>query len=114
EGGAEVVATGRSDFPNQVNNVLAFPGVLRGAMEVRASDINDDMKVGAAKAIADLIGEEELSPEFIIPQVFDPRIAPAVAASVAEAALRTGVALKEVDPENVYKKTQKMVQEIKR
>ena len=114
EGGAEVVATGRSDFPNQVNNVLAFPGVLRGAMEVRASDINNDMKVGAAKAIADLIGEEELSPDFIIPQVFDPRVAPAVAASVAEAALRTGVAAREVEPEKVYKKTQKMVQEIKR
>lgn len=114
EGGAEVVATGRSDFPNQVNNVLAFPGVLRGAMEVRASDINNDMKVGAAKAIADLIGEEELSPEFIIPQVFDPRVAPAVAASVAEAALRTAVAAREVEPEKVYKKTQKMVQEIKR
>ncbi|RQD74575.1 MAG: NAD-dependent malic enzyme [Candidatus Syntrophonatronum acetioxidans] len=113
EGGAEVIATGRSDFPNQINNVLAFPGVLRGAMEVRANDINNEMKIGAAKAIAELIIEEELTPEFIIPQPFDTRVAPVVAASVAEAAIKTGVADREVSPEAVYEKTRKMAQKIK-
>lgn len=111
-GGAEIVATGRSDFPNQVNNVLVFPGVLRGAMEVRAHDINNEMKVGAAKAIAHLIREEELHPDFIIPQAFDSRVAPAVAASVARAALETGVASREISPEKVYQKTRAMAQKI--
>ena len=90
-GGAAVVATGRSDFPNQINNVLAFPGIFRGAFDVRASDINDAMKLAAAEALAELVGEE-LSPDYIIPAAFDPRVGKAVAAAVAEAARRTGVA----------------------
>lgn len=91
-GGARVVSTGRSDFPNQINNVLAFPGIFRGAFDVRASDINDEMKLAAAQALADLIREEELNEEYIIPKAFDPRVGKAVAAAVAEAARRTGVA----------------------
>ncbi|NMA67301.1 MAG: NAD-dependent malic enzyme [Clostridiaceae bacterium] len=91
-GGAKVVATGRSDFPNQINNVLAFPGIFRGAFDVRASDINDEMKIAAAYAIAGLIKEEELSPDYIIPKAFDPRVGKAVANDVAEAARKTGVA----------------------
>ena len=93
-GGAKVVATGRSDFPNQVNNVLAFPGIFRGAFDVRASDINDEMKIAAAEALAGLITDEELSPEYIIPAAFDPRVGKTVAAAVAEAARKTGVARK--------------------
>ena len=91
-GGAKVVSTGRSDFPNQINNVLAFPGIFRGAFDVRASDINDEMKIAASKALADLITDEELSPEYIIPKAFDKRVGPAVAKAVAEAAKATGVA----------------------
>lgn len=91
-GGAKVVSTGRSDFPNQINNVLAFPGVFRGAFDVRASDINDEMKIAASQALANLISEEELSPEYIIPKAFDKRVGPAVAKAVAEAARKTGVA----------------------
>ncbi|MEG2570090.1 MAG: malic enzyme-like NAD(P)-binding protein [Clostridia bacterium] len=90
--GAAVVGTGRSDYPNQINNVLAFPGVFRGALDVRASDINDEMKVAAAYAIANLIDESELTADYIIPAPFDDRVAPAVAAAVAEAARKTGVA----------------------
>ena len=90
--GAAVVGTGRSDFPNQINNVLAFPGIFRGAFDVRASDINDEMKIAASKALADLITDEELSPEYIIPKAFDKRVGPAVAKAVAEAAKATGVA----------------------
>lgn len=90
--GAAVAATGRSDMPNQLNNVLAFPGVFRGALDVRASDINDAMKVAAAHALADLVGEDELSAEYIIPKPFDPRVRDAVAAAVAQAARDTGVA----------------------
>ena len=90
--GAKVVGTGRSDFPNQINNVLAFPGIFRGAFDVRASDINDEMKIAASKALADLITDEELSPEYIIPKAFDKRVGPAVAKAVAEAAKATGVA----------------------
>lgn len=92
EGGAAVIATGRSDFANQINNVLAFPGIFRGALDVRASDINDDMKLAAAWAIADLIKAEELNPEYIIPSAFDDRVGPAVAAAVAAAARKSGVA----------------------
>lgn len=92
EAGAAVVGTGRSDFPNQINNVLAFPGIFRGALDVRASDINDAMKIAAAKAIAGLVSDEELSPEYIIPQPFDKRVAPAVAEAVKQAARDTGVA----------------------
>ena len=91
-GGAAVVATGRSDFPNQINNVLAFPGIFRGAFDVRASDINEEMKVAAAEAIAGLITDEELSADYIIPAAFDPRVGKSVAAAVAEAARLTGVA----------------------
>lgn len=91
-GGAKVVSTGRSDFPNQINNVLAFPGIFRGAFDVRAKEINDEMKLTASEALANLITDEELSPEYIIPKAFDKRVGPAVAKAVAEAAKRTGVA----------------------
>ncbi len=91
-GGAKVVSTGRSDFPNQINNVLAFPGVFRGTFDVRASDINEEMKMAAAQALADLITDEELNEEYIIPKAFDPRVGKAVAAAVAEAARKSGVA----------------------
>ena len=90
--GAAVVATGRSDFPNQVNNVLAVPGIFRGALDVRASDINDAMKLAAADAIASLVSDDELKPEYILPDAFDPRVGKAVAAAVAQAARDTGVA----------------------
>lgn len=90
--GAAVVGTGRSDFPNQINNVLAFPGVFRGAFDVRAKDINDEMKLAAAEALANLITDEELTEDYIIPKAFDPRVGKAVAAAVAEAARKTGVA----------------------
>ncbi len=92
EGGARIIATGRSDFPNQINNVLAFPGIFRGAFDVRASDINDEMKLAAAEALAKLIPDEELNEEHIIPEAFDPRVGPAVAKAVAEGAKRSGVA----------------------
>ena len=91
-GGARVISTGRSDFPNQINNVLAFPGIFRGTFDVRASDINEEMKMAAAHALADLISDEELSEEYIIPKAFDPRVGPAVAAAVAQAARDSGVA----------------------
>ena len=91
-GGARVVATGRSDYPNQINNVLAFPGVFRGALGVRASDINEEMKMAAAGALAGLISDEELSEDYIIPAAFDKRVGPAVAAAVAQAARESGVA----------------------
>ena len=90
--GAKVVGTGRSDFDNQINNVLAFPGIFKGTFAVRASDINDEMKIAAAKAIAGLVSDEELKPEFVIPSTFDPRVADAVADAVAQAARDTGVA----------------------
>jgi len=92
EAGAAVIGTGRSDFPNQINNVLAFPGLFRGTLDVRASDINDDMKIAAAEAIAGLVTADELTAEYIIPKAFDRRVGPAVAAAVAEAARKTGVA----------------------
>ncbi len=91
-GGAKVVATGRSDYPNQINNVLAFPGVFRGTFDVRASDINEEMKMAASQALAGLISDEELSADYIIPKAFDPRVGPAVAKAVADAARRSGVA----------------------
>lgn len=89
--GAAVVGTGRSDFPNQINNVLAFPGIFRGALDCRATDINDEMNIAAATAIAGLISDEELTPDYIIPAPFDKRVAPAVAAAVKAAAIKTGV-----------------------
>ena len=91
-GGAKVISTGRSDYPNQINNVLAFPGIFRGAFDVRASDINEEMKMAAAEALAGLVSDEELSADYIIPAAFDKRVGPAVAKAVAEAARRTGVA----------------------
>jgi malate dehydrogenase (oxaloacetate-decarboxylating) len=91
-GGAKVISTGRSDYPNQINNVLAFPGIFRGAFDVRASDINEEMKMAASMALANLVSDEELSADYIIPAAFDKRVGPAVAKAVAEAARRTGVA----------------------
>ena len=91
-GGAAVISTGRSDFPNQINNVLAFPGIFRGTFDVRASDINEEMKMAAALALANLISDEELNADYIIPKAFDPRVGPAVAKAVAEAAKKSGVA----------------------
>jgi malate dehydrogenase (oxaloacetate-decarboxylating) len=108
EAGAAVVGTGRSDFPNQVNNVLAFPGIFRGALDVRATHINEAMKIAAVKAIASLISEEELKADYVIPAPFDPRVAPEVAAAVAKAAMETGVARLKVDPEEVKNKTRKL------
>ena len=90
--GAAVVSTGRSDYPNQVNNVLCFPGIFRGALDVRASDINDEMKIAAAYAIAGLVSDEELNPDYILPAAFDPRVKDAVAKATAEAAIKSGVA----------------------
>ncbi|RFB17789.1 NAD-dependent malic enzyme [Bacillus sp. HNG] len=108
EAGAKVVGTGRSDFPNQVNNVLAFPGIFRGALDARATHINEQMKIAAVEAIASLITSEELRPEYVIPAPFDPRVAPAVAASVAKAAMETGVARITVNPEEVAEKTRRL------
>ncbi|MEH7082915.1 malic enzyme-like NAD(P)-binding protein [Neobacillus drentensis] len=106
--GAKVVGTGRSDFPNQVNNVLAFPGIFRGALDVRATHINEKMKVAAAEAIANLISPDELNADYVIPGPFDPRVAPDVAAAVAKAAMETGVARIKVDPEEVKEKTKRL------
>jgi malate dehydrogenase (oxaloacetate-decarboxylating) len=108
EAGAMVVGTGRSDFPNQVNNVLAFPGIFRGALDVRATHINEKMKVAAVEAIASLVSTEELAADYVIPGPFDPRVAPAVAAAVARAAMETGVARIKVDPEEVKAKTSRL------
>lgn len=110
EAGAKVVCTGRSDFPNQVNNVLAFPGIFRAALDVRASEINEEMKIAAARAIADLVSEDELNPEYVIPNAFDLRIAPKVALYVARAAIETGVARrKDVTPEMVENHTKELL-----
>jgi malate dehydrogenase (oxaloacetate-decarboxylating) len=94
EAGAKVVGTGRSDYPNQINNVLAFPGIFRGALDVRAIDINEEMKLAAAQALAQMVTAEELTPAYILPQAFDLRVGPRVAAAVAEAAVKSGVARK--------------------
>jgi malate dehydrogenase (oxaloacetate-decarboxylating) len=106
--GAIVVGTGRSDFPNQVNNVLAFPGIFRGALDVRATHINEKMKVAAVHAIAGLIDEDDLHADYVIPGPFDPRVAPAVAAAVAKAAMETGVARIKMDPDEIKEKTRKL------
>jgi malate dehydrogenase (oxaloacetate-decarboxylating) len=106
--GAKVVGTGRSDFPNQVNNVLAFPGIFRGALDVRATHINEKMKVAAVEAIANLITADELNADYVIPGPFDARVAPDVAAAVAKAAMETGVARIKVDPEEVKEKTKRL------
>ncbi len=102
EAGARVAASGSSNYPNQVNNLLAFPGVMRGAMEVRASDINEAMKLAAAKAIASIIKDEELRDDYIIPNPFDIRVVPAVAEAVAQAAIDSGIARKPKDPAEIY------------
>ena len=94
KGGARIIATGRSDYPNQVNNVLAFPGVFRGTFDVRASDINEEMKLAAAEALANLVSDEELNEEYILPKAFDPRVGETVAKAVAKAARDSGVARK--------------------
>ena len=103
--GARVVGTGRSDAPNQVNNVLVVPGLFRGALDVRARKINDEMKIAAARAIAGLIPDNALREDYVIPGVFDPKVAPAVAAAVAKAAIKTGVARIEADPEEIRRRT---------
>lgn len=90
--GARIVGTGRSDYPNQINNVLAFPGIFRGALDVRASDINEEMKIAAAYALAGLISDKDLKEDYILPLAFDPRVRDAVAAAVADAARKSGVA----------------------
>ena len=108
EAGAKVVGTGRSDFPNQINNVLAFPGIFRGALDTESTHINEDMKKAAVEAIANLIDEDELNPDYCIPGPFDKRVAPSVAREVAKAAMETGVARIEVDPQKVYDKTMRL------
>ena len=110
EAGARIVCTGRSDFPNQVNNLLAFPGIFRGALDVRAKEINEEMKIAAAGAIASLIPESELNETNIIASPLDPRVAPTVAAAVAKAALETGVARKtDITPEDVARHTRELL-----
>ncbi len=111
--GINIIATGRSDYPNQVNNVLAFPGIFRGALDVRSTDINDDMKIAAAYAIAELVADSELTNDYIIPRPFDLRIAPNVAKKVAEAAIRTGVARLNIDPAQVEKNAIEMIKAVK-
>ncbi|KOR13436.1 malate dehydrogenase [Staphylococcus carnosus] len=106
--GAKVVGTGRSDFPNQINNVLAFPGIFRGALDVEATHINEKMKQAAVSAIADLIQPDELSPDYCIPAPFDRRVAPSVASNVAKAAMESGVSRVEVDPDEIYNKTMRL------
>ncbi len=106
--GARIIGTGRSDYPNQVNNVLAFPGIFRGALDTRATTINEPMKVAAAYAIASLIAEEDLQPDYVVPQPFDVRVAPKVAQAVAEAALASGVARLRVDPREIAERTRQM------
>ena len=108
EAGAKVVGTGRSDYPNQINNVLAFPGIFRGALDTEATHINEEMKKAAVEAIADLIQSDELEPNYCIPGPFDKRVAPSVAREVAKAAMESGVARIEVDPQDVYDKTMKL------
>lgn len=108
EAGAKVIGTGRSDFPNQVNNVLAFPGIFRGALDVYATHINEKMKTAAVYAIAELIDEQDLTADYVIPAPFDPRVAPAVAAAVAQKAMETGVARRSVDPNEVAQRTREL------
>ncbi|AYU55464.1 NAD(P)-dependent malic enzyme [Staphylococcus debuckii] len=106
--GAKVVGTGRSDYPNQINNVLAFPGIFRGSLDVEATHINEKMKQAAVSAIADLIQPDELSPDYCIPAPFDRRVAPSVARNVARAAMESGVSRVEVDPDEIYNKTMRL------
>ncbi|WP_145468522.1 NAD(P)-dependent malic enzyme [Staphylococcus pettenkoferi] len=108
EAGAKVIGAGRSDNPNQINNVLAFPGIFRGALDVEATHINEEMKQAAVEAIANLIDSDELDPDYCIPGPFDSRVAPSVAREVARAAMDSGVARIEIDPQDVYDKTMKL------
>lgn len=110
EAGAKIVGTGRSDFPNQVNNVLAFPGIFRGALDVRAREINEEMKKAAAYALADLIGEDELEPDYVIPKPFDPRVGPHVAAAVAKAAIETNAARIKLSYDEELEKAKKIME----
>lgn len=107
--GVKIVGTGRSDFPNQVNNVKVFPGIFRGALDIRAKEINEAMKIAATYALANLITDDELTEEYVTPDAFDPRVAPAVAAAVAKAAMDTGVARIQIDPEKIRKSTMDQV-----
>lgn len=107
--GAAVIGTGRSDYPNQINNVLAFPGIFRGALDVRATNINEEMKIAAAYAIASLVTDDELSYDYVIPRPFDVRVAPSVAAAVAKAAMETGVARKKINPIEIAEALAKVV-----
>ena len=110
--GARVICTGRSDFPNQVNNLLAFPGVFRGALDVRATDINEEMKIAAAYAIASLVADDELKEDYVITTPFDKRVAPTVAAAVAKAAIESGIARnKNITPEQVAQHTRELLGE---
>lgn len=110
EAGAKVIGTGRSDMPNQVNNVSAFPGIFRGALDVRAREINEQMKIAAAYAIAGLVSDAELNADYVVPKAFDPRLAPAVAAAVAKAAMDSGVARLKLDPEEIAEKVRQLQQ----
>ena len=110
--GARIVGTGRSDYPNQINNVLAFPGIFRGALDVRAAEINMEMKLAAAQALADLVSEEELTEEYVIPKPFDGRVGPHVAAAVAEAAVKSGVARIELSYEEAYKMAEEKLEKL--
>lgn len=107
EAGAKIIGTGRSDIPNQVNNVSAFPGIFRGALDVRAKEINEEMKIAAAYAIASLVSDDELNTDYIVPKAFDPRLAPTVAEAVSKAAMDSGVARIKVDPHEVFEKVKK-------
>jgi len=113
EAGVKIMATGRSDYPNQVNNVLAFPGIFRGALDVHSTDINDEMKIAAAHAIAELVKDNELNEDYIIPKPFDLRIAPNVAKKVAEAAIRTNVARIKISPDEVERNAIEMIKAVK-
>ena len=112
EAGAKVIGTGRSDYPNQVNNVLAFPGIFRGALDVQSTHINEEMKKAAVLAIANTVAEEDLAYDYVIPDAFNPEVAPTVAEKVAEAAMNTGVSRIKVEPQYVYNKTKKLISEL--
>ena len=112
EAGAKVIGTGRSDYPNQVNNVLAFPGIFRGALDVQSTHINEEMKKAAVLAIANTVADEDLSYDYVIPDAFNPEVAPTVAEKVAEAAMNTGVSRIKVEPQYVYNKTKKLISEL--
>ncbi|WP_185125580.1 NAD(P)-dependent malic enzyme [Jeotgalicoccus meleagridis] len=112
EAGAKVIGTGRSDYPNQVNNVLAFPGIFRGALDVQSTHINEEMKKAAVLAIANTVAEEDLAYDYVIPDPFNPEVAPTVAEKVAEAAMNTGVSRIKVEPQYVYNKTKKLISEL--